>query len=79
MRRIDTGNGIPDKKQETLLESFSQEDVSTARLFGGTGLGLVIAPQLAELMSGTIGVDREMGSAVDFGLRLTCFYRWPGR
>ena len=52
----DTGVGIPPEKLDRIFESFQQADASSAREFGGTGLGLTITRQLVELHGGTIGV-----------------------
>lgn len=57
----DTGIGIPQDKMDRLFKSFSQVDASTTRKYGGTGLGLVIAKKLVELMGGSIGVESREG------------------
>jgi len=51
---IDTGIGIDSQAQLKLFNAFSQCDASTTRLYGGTGLGLVIVKRLCKLMGGDV-------------------------
>ncbi len=61
----DTGVGISPAACERLFHAFSQADDSTARHFGGTGLGLTISRQLVELMGGEIDVDEYPWKRLD--------------
>ncbi len=53
----DTGVGVSPDKAETIFKSFTQEDGSTTRKYGGTGLGLTISRQLVEMMDGHIRIE----------------------
>jgi CheY-like chemotaxis protein/nitrogen-specific signal transduction histidine kinase len=67
----DTGIGVPKEKLERIFESFAQADTSTTRRYGGTGLGLTIARNLAEMMGGTLEVESTPGKGSSFTLKLT--------
>ncbi|MBW8034645.1 MAG: response regulator [Planctomycetes bacterium] len=64
----DTGIGIAKERQEAIFESFTQEDGSTTRKYGGTGLGLTITKQLVELLSGELTLTSEVGKGAVFSL-----------
>lgn len=53
----DTGLGIPPAEQDFIFDEFRQSERTTARGFGGMGLGLAICKRLVELHHGQIGVD----------------------
>ena len=66
----DTGVGIAEEDVPHLFEMFRQADASDVRRFAGTGMGLAICHQLAELMGGSISVESTLGRGSTFTLRL---------
>ncbi len=68
----DSGIGIAHDDSRTLFQPFSQADSTTTRKFGGTGLGLTISRQLAELMGGTLTMESRLGEGSIFSLKLSC-------
>lgn len=67
----DTGIGLSKAQQKALFQAFAQADSSTAREFGGTGLGLVISKRLVEQMGGDIGLEsvKDKGSTFWFNIK----------
>ena len=66
VRVKDTGVGMTREQQVRLFEAFQQAERSTARHYGGSGLGLSISKRLVELMGGEIGVESEPGQGSTF-------------
>jgi CheY-like chemotaxis protein len=66
----DTGIGLTPEQQRRLFQSFSQADPSTARKYGGTGLGLIISRRFAQMMGGDIQLQSEFGRGSVFTVRL---------
>ncbi|ODQ56340.1 hypothetical protein SAICODRAFT_22718 [Saitoella complicata NRRL Y-17804] len=76
----DTGIGMSKDTVKKLFQPFSQADSSTARKWGGSGLGLSICKKLTELMNGTINVTSEpgKGSTVKVCIPFVKSQREPG-
>jgi PAS domain S-box-containing protein len=62
----DTGIGINESQLATLFQPFEQAELSTARHYGGTGLGLTICRHLLGLMEGSIEASSEVGAGTTF-------------
>lgn len=67
----DSGKGIAKEKLGHLFDSFTQEDSSITKNYGGTGLGLTICRQLCHLMGGNIGVTSKEGQGSKFAFEIT--------
>lgn len=70
----DTGIGIQKNNQQKIFEAFSQEDNSTSKKFGGTGLGLTISNQLLGLMNSHLDLKSELGQGSEFSFILEVSY-----
>ncbi len=73
----DTGIGIAEDSLETVFEAFSQADDTILDQYGGTGLGLATAKQLAIAQKGAIGVESEPGKGTTFWFELPLEIRPP--
>ena len=62
----DTGIGIAPDKQKRVFDAFSQADSSTARKYGGNGLGLTISSRLVAMMGGRVWLQSELGKGSRF-------------
>ncbi len=62
----DSGIGVSKEQQSKIFDAFSQEDVSTSRKFGGTGLGLTISSKFVKLMGGELTIDSVQGEGSTF-------------
>jgi PAS domain S-box-containing protein len=62
----DTGIGIPADKYQDIFNRFSQVESTTARQFGGSGLGLSISKAYVELLGGKIWLKSELGKGSTF-------------
>lgn len=67
---VDTGIGIAENDLQRIFERFVQADSSVARRYNGTGLGLALAKEYAEMHGGSISVASELGRGSEFVVSL---------
>ncbi len=77
-RVADTGTGIPEGALRVIFEEFRQVDGSSTRQYGGAGLGLALARQLARLMGGDIEAVSIQGAGSTFTIDLPIDQSRPG-
>lgn len=77
-RVSDTGIGIPPEARGVIFDEFRQVDGSQTRRYGGSGLGLTLARQLARTMGGDIDVDSTPGAGSTFVVDLPVDQRAAG-
>lgn len=65
----DQGPGIPTEFHSKIFQRFSQADASSSKSKGGTGLGLALCKELADVMGGTIGFISTPGQGSRFFVR----------
>ncbi len=65
---VDTGIGLSHSQLGKIFDAFVQGDTSTTRHHGGTGLGLCLSKQLAEMLGGDITVESTFGEGSRFTL-----------
>jgi len=70
---VDTGIGMTEAQVARIFDTFEQADASTARRFGGSGLGMTIVRRLVDLMQGEITIESEPGK----GTRIAITFRVP--
>lgn len=69
----DTGPGIDPAEHQRIFDRFYQVHGGDTRPYGGVGIGLSLAKEIAELHGGSIGVDSSLGHGCEFWIELP----WP--
>ena len=68
----DTGISMSPEFQEHIFEPFTKEETSTVSGIQGTGLGMAITKNIADMMGGTIRVTSKLGRGTEFVVCLDC-------
>lgn len=68
IRVTDTGIGIAPEHHAKIFKEFQQAESETARIYGGTGLGMSIVKRMVDRMDGTIAVKSELGKGSEFSV-----------
>ncbi|NMU84763.1 hypothetical protein HKB16_18030, partial [Vibrio parahaemolyticus] len=63
---MDTGIGIESDKLDQMFEPFVQEEATTTREYGGSGLGLTIVKSLVDMLEGDVQVRSQKGLGTTF-------------
>ena len=66
----DTGIGMNEKQLGKVFDEFTQAEASTAKDYGGTGLGLPISKKMTEMMGGKMEVESEEGKGTTFSITI---------
>lgn len=66
----DTGIGISEKDLSLVFDDFRQVDPSFTRRYGGLGLGLALARELARLLGGTMELESRAGVGTTVRVRI---------
>jgi signal transduction histidine kinase/DNA-binding response OmpR family regulator len=66
----DSGIGMSPEQMGNLFQAFSQAEVSTSKMYGGTGLGLVLSRRFCQRMGGDVTVESALGVGSSFTIRL---------
>mgnify|MGYP000031051699 FL=1 len=71
---VDDGIGISKTEQKNIFKPFTQEDSSTTKKYGGTGIGLSISSEILGLMGSNIFLQSEKGEGSEFSFMLQLHY-----
>ena len=66
----DTGIGMNEEQLGKVFDEFTQAEASTAKDYGGTGLGLPISKKMTEMMGGKMEVESEEGKGTTFSITI---------